>query len=305
MKKTAHYSIGRPLQKWGETEKQAWLRVQKTKRSYEKDVLVNIEQLRADFDIQQYEELTYDSKTYPLMMLATKDPSDNKPTVLITGGVHGYETSGVHGAIHFLKTHGKEYQTYFQFLVAPCVSPWSYETINRWNPDTIDPNRSFYPDSPAAECSSLMQAVFSKTQSVLAHFDLHETTDSDEDEFRPARAARDGEVFEKQEIPDGFYLVADTSNYNPAFQKAMIDAVQKITHIAPSDAQGNIIDVPIEQPGVILYDKQKYKLCAGFCQPTYSTTTEVYPDSPNINDEICIKAQVTAVKAGLDFILAT
>ena len=30
----------------------------------------------------------------------------------------------------------------------------------------------------------------------LVHMDLHETTDSDEEEFRPALAARDGKPFE-------------------------------------------------------------------------------------------------------------
>ena len=24
-------------------------------------------------------------------------------------------------------------------LVLPCVSPWGYETVNRWNPDALDP----------------------------------------------------------------------------------------------------------------------------------------------------------------------
>src|SRR3546814_6363697 len=65
----------------------------------------------------------------------------------------------------------------------------------------------------------------------LVHVDLHETTDSDESEFRPALAARDGQPYEPGEIPDGFYLVDDSANPQRAFQQAVIDAVAKGTHI--------------------------------------------------------------------------
>ena len=32
-------------------------------------------------------------------------------------------------------------------VVMPCVSPWGYEVINRWNPRALDPNRSFVEQS--------------------------------------------------------------------------------------------------------------------------------------------------------------
>ena len=57
----------------------------------------------------------------------------------------------------------------------------------------------------------------------LCHVDLHETTDTDESEFRPAKAARDGVESEPDLIPDGFYLVADNSNPQTAWMKAIID----------------------------------------------------------------------------------
>ena len=70
----------------------------------------------------------------------------------------------------------------------------------------------------------------------LMHIDLHETTDSDEGEFRPALAARDGKPFEPGLIPDGFYTVGDTKNPQPEFQAAIVAGVEKVTHIAPPDA---------------------------------------------------------------------
>src|SRR3546814_6033802 len=69
-----------------------------------------------------------------------------------------------------------------------------------------------------------MQLVEPLRGRFLVHVDLHETTDSDESEFRPALAARDGQPYEPGEIPDGFYLVDDSANPRPAFQQAVIDA---------------------------------------------------------------------------------
>ena len=54
--------------------------------------------------------------------------------------------------------------------------------------------------------------------------------------------------------------------------------------------------------GVINYAASALGLCMGFSKARYVTTTEVYPDSEQVDDEICIKAQVAAVTGGLDYI---
>jgi hypothetical protein len=138
----------------------------------------------------------------------------------------------------------------------------------------------------------------------LVHMDLHETTDSDELEFRPALAARDGKPFEPGLIPDGFYTVGDTENPEPGFQGAIVAAVEKVTHIAPPDDNGQIIGSDVTQSGVINYPCRELGLCAGVTQARFRTTTEVYPDSPKATDEICNAAQVAAARGGLSFALA-
>ena len=139
---------------------------------------------------------------------------------------------------------------------------------------------------------------------MLLHVDLHETTDSDESEFRPALAARDGKAFEPEGVPDGFYVVGDTENPQLDFQNAIIDAVAKVTHIAPADANDEIIGSPVVAPGVILYPLRKLGLCAGITDARYTTTTEVYPDSPRATPAQCNAAQVAAVRAAIAFALA-
>ena len=296
------YPIGTPGQAWGAAELPQWRARQVRHRSYADDVLTHIEQLRDRFDVSAYGEVVYADDHYPLMAIRNRDWLPELPCVLVTGGVHGYETSGVQGALRFLDAHSLTYAGRVNLLVAPCVSPWAYERIQRWNFDAIDPNRSFREASPAQECAALMRLIAPLRGQFVAHVDLHETTDTDDSEYRPAVAARDGKPFASCTIPDGFYLVDDTANPQPAFQQAIIAAVQQVTHIAPADDQGGIIGSPLVAHGVIQYAMNDLGLCASVTGARYTTTTEVYPDSPRTTPEQCIAAQVAAVCAALDFV---
>ena len=298
------YPIGTTGQPWGAAEREQWRALQRVKRSYAADVVTLIERLRSRFDVSPYDELDYAPDRYPLFAIKTRTWRDDLPVVLVTGGVHGYETSGVHGALEFVDRHAQDYAGRVNILVLPCVSPWAYERIHRWNPFAVDPNRSFRESSPAEEAAAVMRLVAPLRGKVLVHIDLHETTDSDETEFRPALAARDGKPSEPGEIPDGFYLVDATENPQPEFQQAIIAAVAKVTHIAPADAKNQIIGSPVVAPGVIRYPLVELGLCAGATQARYTTTTEVYPDSPRATPAQCNAAQVAAVRAAIDFATA-
>ncbi|MCG9698339.1 M14 family metallocarboxypeptidase [Shewanella sp. Isolate11] len=304
MTTTQAYPIGTPGQKWGEQEKATWRQAQVKKRSYQQEVVAKLEGLSDTFTLVQYGQLDYQEGVYPLYAVKSRQWDENKPTVLVTGGVHGYETSGVQGALRFILTAAEQYSEQVNLVVAPCVSPWGYETINRWNPFAIDPNRSFYADSPAGESAALMALVAELKVKLIAHIDLHETTDTDNSEFRPALAARDNVIQTNWNIPDGFYLVGDSENPCDELQTAIINAVSKVTHIAPADDQGCLIGAPISQFGVINYPTKKLGLCTGFSDATFNTTTEVYPDSPLVDNENCILAQVAVVTSALDYILA-
>jgi len=304
MSSHAPYPIGTPGQPWGESERAAWRSQQKVQRSYAADVLSVIETLRTRFDVSEYGRLDYAPDSYSLFAIKSRDWRDELPIALVTGGVHGYETSGVHGALQFVAQHAAGYAGRANLVVVPCVSPWAYERIHRWNADALDPNRSFRENSPAQESAALMRLLAPFGDRVLVHIDLHETTDSDESEFRPALAARDGIAYEPGEVPDGFYLVDDSEHPQPAFQQAVIAAVAKVTHIAPTDASGEIIGSPVVAPGVIEYALTQLGLCAGITSAPYKTTTEVYPDSPQATPEQCNAAQAAAVCAAIDFALA-
>lgn len=296
------YPIGTSGQPWSAAERATWLNAQRVRRSYREEVLDALEGLEGPFELHRYGALSVDPARYPL--LAVHGPrTPGAPWALVTGGVHGYETSGVQGALAFLAGEAERYHGRVNLVVAPCVSPWGYEVIHRWNPDAVDPNRSFVPNSPAEESRALMNHVRRLDVNFTLHIDLHETTDTDESEFRPALAARDGKVFEPGYIPDGFYLVGDSARPEPAFQGRIIAAVSAVTHIAPADPDGKLIGCDILQPGVIAYPYRQLGLCPSLTDARFVTTTEVYPDSPSATPDQCNEAQVAAVRAALDYAL--
>ena len=143
MNSPANYPIGTPGTAWGAAEVAEWRALQRRQRSYQDEVLSAIDALRSRFDLLQYGHLDHDPARYPLYAIKSRDWREELPIVLVTGGVHGYETSGVHGALRFLDRHAQDYAGRVNLIVAPCLSPWAYEMIHRWNRDAVDPNRSF------------------------------------------------------------------------------------------------------------------------------------------------------------------
>ncbi len=295
------YPVGTPGIAWGAPERAQWLARQRKHRSYADEVEMRIERLASRFDLLEYGQLDYPPDRYRQLALRSRGWRDELPLVLVTGGVHGYETSGVHGALQFLEQRAADYPV--NLLAVPCVSPWGYERIHRWNANADDPNRSFKDGGTTAEAAGLLRLVAPLRGRFLLHVDLHETTDTDESEYRPARAARDGKPFEPGIVPDGFYLVDDNETPQPEFQRAIIEAVSKVTHIAPADARNEIIGSPLVAPGVIQYPLRELGLCAGITRARYTTTTEVYPDSPRASPQVCNAAQVAAICAAIEYTL--
>ena len=303
---TTPYPIGVPGTAWGAAEKKAWLARQRQQRSYDAEVVAPLEaRLPAQAELFRYGVLDYAPLgwgSYPLFAVRSRFWNPDHPVVLVTGGVHGYETSGVQGALQWLEHEFGRHAGTINLLVLPCISPWGYETVNRWNPQALDPNRQFKPASPAAESALAMACVAANCGRVDVHVDLHETTDTDNSEFGPAKAARDGEPLEWHAIPDGFYLVADVERPEPGFQRALIDAVRRVTHIAKPDEHGRIIGAVLQQDGVINLAKRSSGLCGGMTDARFVTTTEVYPDSPTASPAQCNEAQVAAVGAAIDYL---
>jgi len=140
------YPVGQPGVAWSDSERAEWHSLANNPvRSYKDDVLVELENFKEKFDVVKYGCLAQDPERYPLYVVKTRlfniDSNCRKPCILITGGTHGYETSGVLGALMFAQQHMEKYSEQYNIAVIPCVSPWAYECIQRWNAKAIDPNR--------------------------------------------------------------------------------------------------------------------------------------------------------------------
>ena len=303
------YPVGTAGLPWTAVERAAWLtHAGVVQRSYEEEVLRKITPLRKKFVVTTYGALAQDPDRYPLFCVKTTDWDASKPSVLITGGIHGYETSGVQGALLFLQTAAQQYSDRFNIAVCPCVCPWGYECVQRWTAVAEDPNRHFVAGDTIEETALLMELVASLGVTEWAmHLDLHETTDSDLEEFRPAKASRDGLPLPSETIPDGFYLIgttdaADATTPQRQWLGAIVDGVREVTHIAPPDANGEVVGERLVQDGIILTPHAGRSRC--ITNAKFRATTEVYPDSAGVTAEQCNRAQLAAVTAGLDFIAA-
>ncbi|WP_419781127.1 M14 family metallopeptidase [Maridesulfovibrio sp.] len=288
--------------KWGTEEKSKWLKQAVFEKDYKKDVLDRIFALPETLRMEKYGQLSYDPERYPIYGILSADWSAELPTALITAGVHGYETGGIYSALEFLESMAQDYAGKFNLAVVPCVSPWGYETNNRWNPYTVDPNRSFA-NGEAEESTLLKKFVTNIPGDILIHIDLHETTDRDKTVFRPALAARDGVECDNDTIPQGFYLVADEERPELDFQKAIIKAVEAVTPIAPEDEEGKILGKPAKDHGVIYYPMQELGLSGMLTNAPYHTTTEIYPDGDWMTRQACIDGQLAVIKSGLDYVI--
>lgn len=89
------YPIGTPGKSWTPSEYKQWKDTRIKERCYHTNVVPVIQSLSDKYDVIEYGKLTSnsdDSKDFPLFAVRSKEWSDDKPNVFITGGVHGYET---------------------------------------------------------------------------------------------------------------------------------------------------------------------------------------------------------------------
>ena len=137
------YHIGTHGKPWGVDERKQWVAERVVHRSYKEEVVAKIDALRerSEYEVLEYGALSHDASRYPLYAIKTRDWDASKPAALVsvlqpaaaaaapastastsasasiqaqvhahappprqvTGGVHGYETSGVQGALLFLQ----------------------------------------------------------------------------------------------------------------------------------------------------------------------------------------------------------
>lgn len=317
---------------WGESEKLNWLSKLTFQRSYSNQVLSRIEKLKqagAPIKIKQYGNLSLqgrDSITisdaklsadeyknrYPLYYAEVGNLADNKINIIITGGTHGYEESGVYGALEFLEKDVLNYTDKFNFLVFPCISPFAYEVNQRWTHDAWDPNRSFDRSKPYVPEAQLVMDVIEKAHKLsgrdfTAAVDLHETPDRDK-VLMPVQYQRYGLNLTADDIliPNGYYLISHAANKSPQMAIRILDKVREVTPIAPDPeihGDKNVEGVVISKGSDPTHQGLNQHYMKTVTDNTF--TTEIYPEihpEPRGTQE-AIVAQRATIHGILDYLI--
>ena len=290
---------------WNESDKLEWLSKQRFQRSYAEQVLSRIDKLKqvgqplqvksyGKLTLQGRQQLVIDGATptaleyedrYPLYYVQVGDLANGKPSLIVTGGTHGYEESGVYGALEFLEKDVQEFADRFNFLVFPCLSPFAYEVNQRWVHNAWDPNRSFDRSKPYVPESQLVMDVVDEArklagQDFIAAIDLHETPDRDK-VMMPPQYQRYGINITSDDvlIPKGYYLISDIANEDPGMATAIIESVRKVTPIAPDPeihGEKNIEGVVVSEGTDPTHRGLNQNYMKTLAKNAY--TTEIYPE---------------------------
>lgn len=291
---------------WSDDQIKIWANSRERVRDYA-PILSRINALSGDFNITQYGALSHNPDRYPLYHLTSKKWDNTKPNILITGGVHGYEPSGIFAALEFLEKQVPHLKDKCNFVCFPCISPWAYEHDQRWDINAEDPNRGFRRvriRRDVEESVLFMNALDTLGHQYAFSIDLHETSDRDK-VLRRERASRFGTelVANPDHMQDGFYLVLDpsyepTGNKPDIFGESIINAVKKVTKIAPDP---EVLNRP-NHNGIVYAEFEgllaDYLRREGFTK--FAATTEVYPNS--ISNDEAIAGQIAAIEGGIKFL---
>jgi protein MpaA len=213
------------------------------------------------------------SFSYPIMRIVLGKGKKGK--VLISGGIHGDEPTGVEAICSFIEQ--KEYAEFmgkWEMTLIPCINPFGYDHDKRNNFDDIDLNRQFKSFVPPREVA-LVQSVFHSPFDLT--LELHDDVDS-----------------------TGYYFYHwGTSNFEPSLASKIREEVKKIMPInVHSDIDGThanrgLIERQIDPEKRDWWPMALYARSKG---TRYCLTLEAAPHFPM---EICVKAHLSAIKTAL------
>ncbi|OGJ57343.1 hypothetical protein A3H22_00490 [Candidatus Peribacteria bacterium RIFCSPLOWO2_12_FULL_55_15] len=138
-----------------------------------------------------------------------------RPTVLVSGGVHGDEPAGVYALLDFLNSGVREYGDRCNFVVFPCVNPSGFEADTRCAMNGVDLNRSFGVGSAQPEVAALEEWLRNDVRRFRLHIDLHEDN--------PEAPREEGE--EGEENPRACYLYEWMCDHRRRIGRQLIDAL--------------------------------------------------------------------------------
>jgi hypothetical protein len=166
------------------------------------------------YNVERIASVTYGDATWPILCVRSARWSVGRPTVLISGGVHGDEPAGVHAALAFLATAQREFDEVVQFAVFPCVNPSGFDADTLETASGANLNRLFGLNSSQPEVRAIEDWLRAQAQRFRMTFDLHEVS--------PDYV---GEGFVQKDNPRAAYLYETVNDGSERVGRSMIDAL--------------------------------------------------------------------------------
>ena len=177
------------------------------------DVESSLARLNRD-RIERLATLAYGDRAWPMYCVLPRLLDRARPTVLISGGIHGDEPAGVYAALAFLADALHEFDDAFQFVVFPCINPSGFDANMLETASGANLNRLFGILSSQPEVRAVEDWLGRCAVRFHLTFDLHEV--------RPDYV---GEGYTEEDNPQAAYLYETVTDRSPRIGRAMIDAL--------------------------------------------------------------------------------
>lgn len=154
-----------------------------------------------DHRVEQIATVSYRDASWPLLCVRSLRWDTTRPTVLISGGVHGDELAGVYTAPAFLADDHREVHEAVQFVVFPCVNPSDFDAGTLETQSGANLNRLFGIGTTQPEVRAIEDWLHALAIRFRMTFDLPEV--------RPDYV---GEGFSAKDNPRAAYLYETVSD---------------------------------------------------------------------------------------------
>lgn len=142
----------------------------------------------------------------------------SKPSVLITGGVHGNEPSNVYFLIDQILTGDNFDDSDLNIYIIPCVNPDGFDIDTRENYQGIDVNRDFK-DFKSEEARTIRDWLSESRIKFDLAIDLHESGYPDKETEHTSKG--------EEACPDTFYMWELTNDSKHRVSNGVMDFLQK------------------------------------------------------------------------------
>jgi hypothetical protein len=226
-------------------------------------------------ELTEVDTLPAGNRDYPLIKIVLG--KGNPRRILISGGIHGDEPSGVETICAFLEHKlYKSFLNRWEFTLLPCINPSGFEAGTRNNQDDIDLNRKFREDQVPREVALVKNIL---DQPYDLDMELHEDVDS-----------------------SGYYLYQkDQATALSSLGRAILDQVEAIH---PLNLAEEIEEVPadrgllsrLSEPDEMEWWPMALYAYTRGCKHVFTLET-----SPALPMDIRVKAHLQAIQTALEY----